>query len=421
MKSTKILLALLVASLLCWPVMAAQVTLSNPGFENWTTDNADNWSEDTQITDTQEATIIHGGTYSSKLTWVSQTQGSCDYWNDAVACTEGETYTCSLYVYDNDIEGRLTVYFDYDLGSSSYSNVYSEPDDPSWQLLTFSAVAPAGATTLSITVRGYDIYDDWVSSCTVYIDDVVLWEGPLPATDASVYDLNYPASGGVCYDGPYNGTGNVNTWGILTAISGSAFALQETEHSTYAGIWGYAGSYDMSGLAVGDSVVVNGDVTEYYGLTEIMNITDITVVSTGATVTPTAVAAADLSPACDEADEAYENMLVTISNVTIDSAFTYGNWWASDVTRGDAFVIDNDLLDSLPVAQGMEFLSITGVSKYTYDFNRLQPRDADDFEAAPVIPTLSEWGLIILALLLLAAGTVAIIRKRSVVTAGEVK
>jgi hypothetical protein len=40
-------------------------------------------------------------------------------------------------------------------------------------------------------------------------------------------------------------------------------------------------------------------------------------------------------------------------------------------------------------------------------------------ESLPEIPTLNEWGMIILALLLLAAGTIAIIRRRKTVTAGE--
>ena len=35
------------------------------------------------------------------------------------------------------------------------------------------------------------------------------------------------------------------------------------------------------------------------------------------------------------------------------------------------------------------------------------------------IPTLSEWGMIVLALLLLAAGTVAVIRRRKAVTTVE--
>jgi predicted extracellular nuclease len=386
----KVIFTLIAIGLFCMPALAqTPIAVPNGDFESWTSGDADNWTEDSQggITGTQETgtnVTPYEGSSCANLTWTTGTQSDCDYINDAVSVTEGETYNLSLYYYDNDIAGRITVYFDYDVGSSSYPNIYSS-DAASWQEFSFSAVAPAGATTMQITIRGYDIEADWDGDATVYVDDVTLTEGTGAATEISIYDLNYPASGGTCYDGPHNGDTNILTYGIVTAISGSNFVIQETEHSTYSGIYGYAGGFDISGMSVEDSIAITGNITEYYGLTEITGLTDLVVVSSGHSITPTFVTAADISPACDEADEAYENVLVKVLDVTIDSTADHGSYWASDGV-GTAFLVDDDLLYPLPVSIDQNFVSITGVSKYAYDANRLEPRGIGDFESAGNLP-----------------------------------
>ncbi len=572
-------------------------SLENGDFELWTengaTGPADSWELDASgsITGAQEGTTVHGGSYSANLTWTSQIQADCELFSNSFTITAEETYICSLYVYDNDIAGDITIYFAWDTGNTWSSNYSSDLAD--WQLMTYSTAAPTGATSVKVGIRCYDDSDNWDGDATVYVDDCsfnlvaggpeevsiydvqytieangncydsprlsenisvtgtvtginqgsypdfyiqdctttdwngiyvyddnyslsigdnvtvigsvaeyygcsqlssvvsvttnstgnsvctttvtsdnlnadcngsteayegvlvklenvtcvvgpdadnVAWvktagasdscavddqmhkygtDNPVDLVQGQTYDyivgivhyyydkyrvyprfssdiddggttvdytineLNYPATGGDCYDGPHSGETDITTTGIITGILGSAMSLQDPAASTYGGIWVYAGSYDLSSFAVGDLVEITADVTEYYGLTELTNVTDVTLVSSGNVVTPILVDGSDITDACDEADEAYENMLVVVSNVTIGEVADHGSYWAFDASN-DTFLVDDDLLDSLPIATGEEYYTITGVHKYAYSANRLEPRSAADFQTEAI-------------------------------------
>jgi len=58
-------------------ISQAQNMLDNPGMESWTENGAggppdDYYVSSTDITAHQEATTIHGGTYSANVTWTTQ-------------------------------------------------------------------------------------------------------------------------------------------------------------------------------------------------------------------------------------------------------------------------------------------------------------------------------------------------------------
>lgn len=91
----------------------------------------------------------------------------------------------------------------------------------------------------------------------------------------SIYEIQSNTSNGDAslYDGA-----QVQTSGIVTAIAGSNFWIQEAEATTkddaypaWSGIFAYSSS-TASALAIGDDVSLVATIDEYYGVTEIVNV-----------------------------------------------------------------------------------------------------------------------------------------------------
>ena len=170
--------------------------LQNSDFEAWTDGPGfapDYWSNENpdSILATQETVTIHGGLYSTNLTWISQNQNITEFLSDPVGVVEGTTYTCTTWVYDTDPAGQVRISFRWNTGNV-YATVYSQ--DVGWQQLVYSAVAPGGANTVRVLLRAYDISGSWDGNATVYVDDFVLWgqpvSGNIPPSITNV--LRYP-------------------------------------------------------------------------------------------------------------------------------------------------------------------------------------------------------------------------------------
>ena len=152
--------------------------LTNEGFENWTVNGAtgppDDWNlSGTSITGSQETTNVHGGTYSTNITW---TTTSTRYLRQqAVPVTEGTNYLFTFWALDNDPDGRVRVAIRwYDAGSGFVSGYYGDysADSPDWQQMSSGLqAAPATAVTADIEIRVYDV-SGWDGEATVYVDDV---------------------------------------------------------------------------------------------------------------------------------------------------------------------------------------------------------------------------------------------------------
>lgn len=166
-------------------------------------------------------------------------------------------------------------------------------------------------------------------------------------------------------DSPLNGQ-LVVTSGIVTAVDDDGFWIQD-------GVGAWTGLYiELAAptVAQGDGVVVTGDVEEHYGLTQLTEVTDVTVTSGGnalpaATVTTTGTAGV----------EEYESVLITLSAVTCtNNDLGFGEWTIND--GSGAYTVDDDLYNAMPVSfMGYD---ITGVSTYGFNVWKLLPRDAGD-------------------------------------------
>jgi len=373
----------------------------NFGFEDWDDNGVggppDDWFKTTaDLTATQEGTTVHGGTYSNNLTWTSTSTQSLT--SNPIYVTGGQTYACSLYVYDFDPYGRVRVIFRSDDGNS-YPSTYSTDID-AWQKLDYTWLAPENATWVVVQLAMYDV-SGFTTDATVYVDDVYLTEVEAVPDTIPIYDLQYTTTiGAGCYDSPYYNE-IVTTIGVVSGLYNgmdTRFAIQDASSSLWSGIYCHDAG---SGVAVGDSVAVTGQVNEYYGFGQIVS-PSVTVLGTGTAVAPLVITTADLgSQGCDPDAEAYEGVWLRINNVTIIGGPSSGDYWGQSGTGDSCYIQDNGyddgvaLYDDLPLTVGYTYEYLVGIGYYAYDHYRLAPTNPADIgpvviTEAPVIANVTQ-------------------------------
>ncbi len=199
---------------------------------------------------------------------------------------------------------------------------------------------------------------------------------------------NRDSTGASTYEGQV-----VTTTGIVTAVGLThprVFFLEEEGGGPWSGIMVFF-RWDSSVVTVnpGDSVVVTGDVSEYYGNTEIRiaSTADIQIVATGRPIPPAAVIPAsklDDDLASPDTLEAYEGVLVTIQNAFVtDSMDNRGRFTITDGTGYAKARQGNSHYN--PVVGDM--ITITGCVNVYYGAHCINPRSDDD--VIPLNPHLS--------------------------------
>ncbi len=202
---------------------------------------------------------------------------------------------------------------------------------------------------------------------------VETWIMELSMTDTSIYDIQ----SGVIAEGTI-----VSVIGVVTAGSGEtpdgsvAFYIQDGS-GEYSGINVYISSASNFSVNRGDSIQVTGEYVEYFGKTEITNVTDITTFGTNVSLP----AAEELT--LNQLDwEPWEGVLVKIENVTvINDSSGFGEWEVSDGV--DTLMIDNAGNYSYSPSNGEFINAITGPLNYTYSNYKMIPRDDDDIVIDP--------------------------------------
>ncbi|MEA2076884.1 MAG: T9SS type A sorting domain-containing protein [Candidatus Marinimicrobia bacterium] len=132
-------------------------------------------------------------------------------------------------------------------------------------------------------------------------------------------------------------------------------------------------------VAEGDSVTLTGTVDEYYGLSQIKNVTALTVDQVGVGCPKPMLLTADSLQT-----EAYEGCLIRLENVAInDTMNNYGEWDVEDAT--DTIAVDDD--GNAPYYFWPEdydsLISITGLMTYSYSERKIIPRLAWDIIEGP--------------------------------------
>jgi hypothetical protein len=352
----------------------AQELLQNPGFESWTAGMPDYWVNETGSFDVfQESGIVHGGSYSAKLILRStSTQRFVQY---VGGISPGAGYEFSFYAFDNDPYGRVRVVMRwYDASGGFLGGYYGDysVDSTDWQYLTSGPqTAPAGAESLHVEIRLYDVSWPPGESAVLYVDDASLvMATPPPPETLTIYEIQGQTS-----SSPYDGE-VVVTYGIVTGVFGNNFFMEEQPGGAWHGIYVYRGGAGDPPVAVGDSIEITAEVDEWYGMTELKNVVSLNILASGVTVPgPTLLLTGDVPV------EDYEGVFVKVDGAQCTNpSLGYGEW---EVDDGSGPVRVDDMGVSYTPDSGNYYM-VQGPLYYSYGNFKIEPRDSNDiFDYGP--------------------------------------
>ena len=202
----------------------------------------------------------------------------------------------------------------------------------------------------------------------------------LAQSRTTIYDVQYTTN--PSGDSPMVNQ-SVTLTGIVTANFYSGYIISEGN-----GPWQSLYIYSQkNGPNVGDEVQVTGTVSEYYNMTEIVNVTAFQVLSTGNPVTPiNAVIESHKT-------EAYESCLLMFQDCSVPQINpSYGEWTVND---GTGTLTANDTNDYMYFAHAGDYLySVTGILMYSFGEFKLEPRFTLDIDG-DMIPHYAIHGTIV--------------------------
>lgn len=223
--------------------------------------------------------------------------------------------------------------------------------------------------TYKICPRDGDDFDgDWTPPADDDDDD---------DTDATIYEVR---------QGDYDEGDVVTVNGVInspTDFNGETFFMQDESGGEYSGIAVYMWSEvaEVYSGQIGDEVTVTGEIADWYGLAELVvkNVGDLVI--NGSVGEPDAE---DLD--LGDIDEPWESVLIRVADVTVSAAgFDYGEF---TVTDGDDDLIVDDIFfakvggdwywQNYGIQVGDEFSFMTGVTYYSYENYKLEPRADSD-------------------------------------------
>ena len=245
-------------------------------------------------------------------------------------------------------------------------------DVDNYEQAVISFSAPSDYCVLEFSLQ---VFDDGFNYSS--IDYVTVTVGSV-----SIYDFQYTEEQGqYCYESSMDGE-EVTVSGIVSHIkpSSSSFFLQDSECDD---LWCAVFVYDNSASTqVGDYLSVTAEVEEYFSMTELVNVSSYSIISSGNDISKTSINASDLGIDCSLSAEQYESMLVEVTDVSFDSVDEFGNWTISDGS-GTTLVDDYYYDGTFPtISEGDTFDCISGVVAYSYSEFKIYPRNAGDFECS---------------------------------------
>ena len=170
----------------------------------------------------------------------------------------------------------------------------------------------------------------------------------------------------------------VTTTGIVVATYPRGYVIEDAEGGAWSGIY----IYDSNHVPVaGDEVLLAGTVAEYYGLTEIQEVTWYTVTQTAQPLPPAEVIT--VGRATDDSSfEAYEGVLVTTGPATVTTPDAgYGEWEVTDHSGAVSRIGQRADYLYLPVRGGTVDL-IRGMVFYHYGQYTIEPREQGDIQSS---------------------------------------
>lgn len=340
---------------------------------SWTAGDPDGWmGAATHTVDLAVTEVTFGATYGTSMAQLITT-GSAHrrFSTQALTVVPGNSYEIKIWC--AGAQGELRTGYYYNNGSAVYTpyNPYIDVFATTGGNLTMLSQivnVPSAATTSGEFIISVINTDNLVG---IVIDSVSISEvAPPPANIVSIYDIQYTTD--VSGDSPENGN-IVTTYGIVTGVIGfgadaDRFFIQDGD-GAWNGIYVYENGYTV---ALGDSVEVTGTVTEYFGLTEITSVTDVTIINSG-NAQPNAAVVTTLA----SAEEQYECVLVQVTDAECTNADAgFGQWTVNDGSGNR--LIDDQIYSYTPLAGN--YYNVTGVTFLSFSEVKIYPRISADIE-----------------------------------------
>ena len=242
-------------------------------------------------------------------------------------------------------------------------------DNTTWGSWTPSGDVDLTSYISSTTYIAYEYLGSANSGSTWEIDNIKITEGsapppPPPGIDTlSIYDIqfNNNTNGASNYEGS-----QVYTGGIVTAVKDDSSFYITSGSGAWSGVYVYSKDYLLS---EGDSVVLDAEVDEYYELTELKNVTNLQVISSGNIFSPSYCNTAAAN------SEEFEGCFIEVSNAICNNDNAgFGEWIVNDGS-GD-LIIDDLFFAFTPILN--QSYSVRGVVTFSYGAFKLLPRNGSD-------------------------------------------
>ena len=191
---------------------------------------------------------------------------------------------------------------------------------------------------------------------------------PTGLDTVSIYNIQYTPNS----NGSSNYEGNqVYTGGIVTALRSDSTFYLSSGSGPWSGIYVFSNLFNLN---VGDSVTLNAEVVEYFELTELKNITNLQVISSGNLTNASSCNTAAVS------SEEFEGCLVKVSNAICNNTNAgFGEWVIND---GSGDINVDDLLYDYPNPTMNSVYDVTGIVDFSFSEFKLLPRSSSDISQA---------------------------------------
>mgnify|MGYP000718218159 CR=1 FL=1 len=352
-------------------IVCAQAVFQSD-LSSWSNGSPTDWmgsSSNIPSTDVHEisAGVIFGTSYASLINTTSTHKR---FSTQPVTVTPGETYKIEIWVsaYKGDLR---TNYFDLTNNSygvyNSYEDLSVSSGSTTVQTLVSQTVTVSSTCTSAEFILSLKNTDPTGGASPwflgILVDSVSISVSSPPTTSISIYDIQYStASSG---DSPYANQ-QVSTGGIVNYVRNDGSFYLQSGTGPWTGIYVYD---SISNVMVGDSITVDGEVVEYYNLTELKNLSNLTVISSGNSVAVNNITTNDAN------SEPYEGCLVKVDNAECTNASGSFGEWTIDDSSGPVQV--DDFLYSYTPSQGI-YYTVTGLMDFNFSEFKMLPRDAND-------------------------------------------
>lgn len=342
--------------------LQAQIVVSTD-FSSWTGNTPNGWKgSKTNFANDSIIQVNTGSVYgTSSVRLVCQSSSHRRFTTQPLAVTNGTNYQLKIWAKGKG-DVRFGIFDSTDIPNTSgyHYSPYQNINQTNWTQFTYNITADQNYATAQfiISVRNTDPLQNHIQ-----IDSAVI--AVSTPTVVSIYDIQYTTDPGG--NSPYNNT-NILTGGIVTATHSTGYFIQSGS-GPWRGIFVFNNSNTPQR---GDSVTFNAQVTEYFNMTQLQNVTNFNIVSSGNPLPAESVVNTQTA-----GTEPYEGVLVKVNNATCTNPSAgFGEWTLND---GSGAVNADDLLFTYTPTLNTVY-TVTGVVYYSFGTYKILPRDINDIQ-----------------------------------------